>query len=229
MYKSGEGYHAVPPPYIGTFMPPKPDLVFHDTPTINETVPTAFNVEPSTTKPNQDLSQSNRPPAPLVEDWVSDSKDESESEPMPAQKAPSFVQTIKHVKTPRPSVQPIVLLSAARPVNTAVPQTKVTIPRLGKTVVTNPYLPKRRPINLRPSPPASNFPQKVTTVKDSNVNAGNLQHALKDKGVIDSGWLRHITGNMSYLSDFEELHGGYVAFGGNSKGGKVTCKGKIKT
>nr|GEV63905.1 hypothetical protein [Tanacetum cinerariifolium] len=29
-YKSGEGYHAVPPPYTGTFMPSKSDLVFHD-------------------------------------------------------------------------------------------------------------------------------------------------------------------------------------------------------
>nr|GEU31221.1 hypothetical protein [Tanacetum cinerariifolium] len=29
-YKSGERYHAVPPPYKGTFMPPKPDSVFHD-------------------------------------------------------------------------------------------------------------------------------------------------------------------------------------------------------
>nr|GFC65332.1 hypothetical protein [Tanacetum cinerariifolium] len=44
--------------------------------------------------------------------------------------------------------------------------------------------------------------------------SGNLQQALKDKGVIDSRCSRHITGNMSYLSDFEELNGGYVAFGG---------------
>nr|GFC96992.1 hypothetical protein [Tanacetum cinerariifolium]GFD27433.1 hypothetical protein [Tanacetum cinerariifolium] len=29
---------------------------------------------------------------------------------------------------------------------------------------------------------------------------------------------------MSYLSDFEELNGGYVAFGGNPKGGKITGK-----
>nr|GFC05011.1 hypothetical protein [Tanacetum cinerariifolium] len=42
-YKSGEGYHAVPPPYTGTFMPPKPDLVFHDAPTAIETVPVEFN------------------------------------------------------------------------------------------------------------------------------------------------------------------------------------------
>nr|GFD26497.1 putative ribonuclease H-like domain-containing protein [Tanacetum cinerariifolium] len=34
---------------------------------------------------------------------------------------------------------------------------------------------------------------------------------------------------MSYLSDFKELNGGYVAFGGNPKDGKITGKGKIKT
>nr|GEX58303.1 ribonuclease H-like domain-containing protein [Tanacetum cinerariifolium] len=58
---------------------------------------------------------------------------------------------------------------------------------------------------------------------------GNPQHALKDKGVIDSGCSRHMIGNMSYLSDFEELNGGYVSFGGNPKGGKISGKGKIKT
>nr|GFA66468.1 hypothetical protein [Tanacetum cinerariifolium] len=50
-----------------------------------------------------------------------------------------------------------------------------------------------------------------------------------DKKVIDSGYSRHMTGNMSYLSEFEELNGGYVAFGGNPKGGKISGKGKIKT
>nr|GEX75789.1 ribonuclease H-like domain-containing protein [Tanacetum cinerariifolium] len=57
----------------------------------------------------------------------------------------------------------------------------------------------------------------------------NPQHALKDKRVIDGGCLRHMTWNMSYLSDFEELNGRYVAFGGNPKGGKISSKGKIKT
>nr|GEX61177.1 uncharacterized mitochondrial protein AtMg00810-like [Tanacetum cinerariifolium] len=58
---------------------------------------------------------------------------------------------------------------------------------------------------------------------------GNPQHALKDKGFIDSGCSRHMTGNMSYLSDFEEINGRYVAFGGNLKGGKISGKGKIRT
>ncbi|GJT44103.1 ribonuclease H-like domain-containing protein [Tanacetum coccineum] len=38
-----------------------------------------------------------------------------------------------------------------------------------------------------------------------------------------------MTGNRSYLTDYEEIDGGFVAFGGNSKGGKITGKGKIKT
>nr|GFB67415.1 ribonuclease H-like domain-containing protein [Tanacetum cinerariifolium] len=38
-----------------------------------------------------------------------------------------------------------------------------------------------------------------------------------------------MTGNISYLSDFEEINGGYVTFGGNPKGGKITDKGKIRT
>ncbi|GJZ25750.1 putative ribonuclease H-like domain-containing protein, partial [Tanacetum coccineum] len=50
-----------------------------------------------------------------------------------------------------------------------------------------------------------------------------------DQGVIDSGCSRHMTGNMSYLTDYKEIDGGYVAFGGNPKGGKITGKCTIKT
>nr|GEX35139.1 hypothetical protein [Tanacetum cinerariifolium] len=80
--------------------------------------------------------------------------------------------------------------------------------------------PPTRHINRGPSPKASNSPPRVTAVKAPMVNAakGNPQHALKDKGVIDSGCSRHMTGNMSYLFDFEEFNGGYVAFGRNLKG-----------
>ncbi|GJU87317.1 hypothetical protein Tco_1294863 [Tanacetum coccineum] len=33
---------------------------------------------------------------------------------------------------------------------------------------------------------------------------------LQDQGVIDSGCSRHMTGNMSYHTDYEEIDGGYV-------------------
>ncbi|GJZ42072.1 retrovirus-related pol polyprotein from transposon TNT 1-94 [Tanacetum coccineum] len=58
---------------------------------------------------------------------------------------------------------------------------------------------------------------------------GNPQIDLQDQGVIDSGCSRHMTGNMSYLTDYEEIDGGYVAFGGNSKGGKIIGKSVART
>ncbi|GJR62962.1 putative ribonuclease H-like domain-containing protein [Tanacetum coccineum] len=57
---------------------------------------------------------------------------------------------------------------------------------------------------------------------------GNPQMDLQDQGVINSGCLRHMTGNMSYLTDYEEIDGGYVAYRGNLKGGKITRNGTIK-
>nr|GEX81619.1 putative ribonuclease H-like domain-containing protein [Tanacetum cinerariifolium] len=123
MYKIGKGYHVVPPPYTGTFMPLKPNLVFKDAPTASESVANVFNVESSINKPSKDMSKTLRPDAPI----------------------------------------------------------------------------------------------------------GNPQQALKDKCVIDSGCSRHMTGNISFLLDFEEINGGYVAFRGNPKGGKISGKGKIKT
>nr|GEZ07275.1 ribonuclease H-like domain-containing protein [Tanacetum cinerariifolium] len=99
-----------------------PTSLVHD----SESVPTVLNVEPNSTKPDKDLSQTNRPSALIIEDWVYDSEDEYE-------------------------------------------------------------------------------------------------------GVIDSGCSRHMTGNISYLSDFEEINRGYVAFGRNPKGCKITGKGKIRT
>ncbi|GKD88467.1 putative ribonuclease H-like domain-containing protein, partial [Tanacetum coccineum] len=53
--------------------------------------------------------------------------------------------------------------------------------------------------------------------KQKVLDHGNPQQELKDKGVIDSGCSRHMTRNRSYLIDYEEIDGGFVAFGGNFK------------
>ncbi|GKE55128.1 hypothetical protein Tco_1490284, partial [Tanacetum coccineum] len=58
---------------------------------------------------------------------------------------------------------------------------------------------------------------------------GNPQQDMKDKGVIDSGCSRHMIGNRSYLTDYEDIDGGFVAFRGSTKVGKITGKGKIRT
>ncbi|GKC14357.1 hypothetical protein Tco_1011139, partial [Tanacetum coccineum] len=41
--------------------------------------------------------------------------------------------------------------------------------------------------------------------------------ALKNKGIVDSGCSRHMTGNKAYLAEFQDFNGGPVAFGGDSK------------
>ncbi|GKA63024.1 ribonuclease H-like domain-containing protein [Tanacetum coccineum] len=65
--------------------------------------------------------------------------------------------------------------------------------------------------------------------KQKVLDHGNLQLELQEKGVIDSGCSRHMTGNKSYLSNYEEIDVGFIAFGGSTKGGKITGKGKIRT
>nr|GEV27711.1 hypothetical protein [Tanacetum cinerariifolium] len=311
------GYHAVPPPVSGTFMPPKPDLVFH-TPPSDENEHLAFNVHLSPTKTEQDLSS--RPSAPIIKDWVSDSKEDDM--PQVTKDVPSFAQSPELVKSPRhsgllsqppmsvappvplrthsplkgsrktkktcfyapmnhskfplhkvsvaapPKSQPV-LTTAAKTVSVVKPTFSKTRPTLASHAVSRSQPPYRRPITRPPSSNSRNSPPRVTAAEPTAVSAaqhnkdtwvwkpkclvldhalrttsasmtlkrfdyndalgrsksgmawvpGNPQQALKDKGVIDSGCSRHMTGNMSYLSDFEELNGGYVAFGGNPKGG----------
>nr|GEZ85220.1 hypothetical protein [Tanacetum cinerariifolium] len=73
----------------------------------------------SLTKPAQDLSHTTRPIAPIIEDWVSDSENESETK-VP-QFVPSFVHFSKHVKSPRHSVQPIeISIPAATPATSSL-------------------------------------------------------------------------------------------------------------
>nr|GEW79864.1 putative ribonuclease H-like domain-containing protein [Tanacetum cinerariifolium] len=230
------GYHIVPPPYTGTFMPPKPDLVFNTSPTTVETDHLAFNVQLSPTKPEQDLSYATRPIEPIIKDWVSNSKDESENKA--PQFVPSFVQSSEQVKSPRHSVQPIkTSIPAATHAPTSLKSTS-SGKRIEKLALGNP---KQYAQLTHTTPQKHMTPTVVLTQSKPMFNTavrpalvvsaaqGNPQHALKDKGVINSGCSRHMTGNMSYLFEFEELNGGYVAFGGNPKGGKISGKGKIKT
>ncbi|GJQ89837.1 ribonuclease H-like domain-containing protein [Tanacetum coccineum] len=65
----------------------------------------------------------------------------------------------------------------------------------------------------------------------SNANSSDTedypQRALKNKGIVDSGCSRHMTGNKAYLAEYQDCNGGPVAFGGSK--GYITGKGKIKT
>nr|GEV18009.1 ribonuclease H-like domain-containing protein [Tanacetum cinerariifolium] len=54
-------------------------------------------------------------------------------------------------------------------------------------------------------------------------------NARRDQGIFNSGCSRHMTGNKSFLTTYQELDCGFVAFGGSPKGGKIYGKGKIRT
>nr|GFC63074.1 ribonuclease H-like domain-containing protein [Tanacetum cinerariifolium] len=143
-----------------------------------------------------------------------------EAMPQVTKDVPSFAQSHKLVKSPRHSG-----LITPPPMSVA-PSTR---PNIAPYVVSKSKSPLRRPFIRHPSPKPSISPPRVNAVQPSAVSAAKHNHGKKDKGVIDSGCSRHMTGNMSYLSDFEELNGGYVTFGGNPKGGKIIGKGKTKT
>nr|GFC08685.1 hypothetical protein [Tanacetum cinerariifolium] len=125
-----------------------------------------------------------------------------------------------------------VLTTAARPVTAVRLKFSKTRLNIASYAVSKSKSPLRRPFNRHLSSKPNISPPRVNAAKLSAVSAaqnnhgklGNPQQALKDKDVIDSGCSRHMIGNMSYLSNFEEINGGYVAFGGNPKGGKITGK-----
>ncbi|GJT32266.1 putative ribonuclease H-like domain-containing protein, partial [Tanacetum coccineum] len=65
--------------------------------------------------------------------------------------------------------------------------------------------------------------------KDNSGSWENPQQAFKNKGIFDSGCSKHMTGNKDFLTDYQDIDGGFVAFGGGSRGGKIIGKGKIRT
>nr|GEY98645.1 ribonuclease H-like domain-containing protein [Tanacetum cinerariifolium] len=89
----------------------------------------------------------------------------------------------------------------------------------------------------RPSP---NIESNSTDLQSSNSSVsenGESSSSILSKPVIkfmkaadsptDSGCSRYMTGNISYLSNYEPYDGGHVSFG--QGGGKITGKGIIKT
>ncbi|GJY87705.1 ribonuclease H-like domain-containing protein [Tanacetum coccineum] len=134
-------------------------------------------------------------------------------------------------------------LNTARPVNTAHPKTTVYSARPMSHFSKSTQSTVKRPYQTITTLTNKNFSQKdntakgkfytarpnsavVNDVRTNHVNAGHPQK--EDQGYINSGCSRHMTGNMSYLSDFKEFDGGYVTFGGGAKGEKITGKGTLK-
>nr|GEX82459.1 putative ribonuclease H-like domain-containing protein [Tanacetum cinerariifolium] len=93
--------------------------------------------------------------------------------------------------------------------------------------------------------PSAGWPwtkSSMSTTKGSKINGGSKSKSWsfakgllcrpkmekeKDKGIVDSGCSRSMSGNKDKLEDFEHFDGGEVTFGGSTR--KILGKGTIKT
>ncbi|GKB69485.1 putative ribonuclease H-like domain-containing protein, partial [Tanacetum coccineum] len=130
----------------------------------------------------------------------------------------------------------IVSIDTARQVNTA--HTKTTVN--GASPMSNlskiAHSTVKRPIYKNTTFKNSNSNLRINTVRGNNVNTARPKavvnvvkgnHVNADQGVIDSGCSRHMIQNMSYLTDYEEIKGGYVAFGGNPKKARTSQQNEV--
>nr|GEX12914.1 hypothetical protein [Tanacetum cinerariifolium] len=181
------------------YMPSKPDLVFADEHVVSESVTSLPNIPKSEVKTS--MTKLKNVSATIIEDWVSDSDDEDEIEYESKQIKPSFAK----VKSKSKSTE------------------HVKSPR--KSV-------KQEESNMQTKYPkkTSQSPRDSGSYMLKRFNYVDLQGRLKsDQGIFDSGCSRHMTVNKSSLTDYQEIDGGFVAFVGSPKGGKISGKGKIKT
>nr|GEX66793.1 ribonuclease H-like domain-containing protein [Tanacetum cinerariifolium] len=187
----------------GTSCPLKPDLVFADEHVVSESVTSLPSISKSKVKTSE--SKLKTVSEPIIKDWVSD------------------ILTnpgLKTLNTARQtSSRAAISDNTARPINTAYPRSTVNGARPALNVFLKAHSHVRRPFNKFTINKNSTFNQKVNTVKENVTNVGSK---AVEKGVIDSRCSRHMTGNMSYFFEYEEIDGGYVAFGGDLKGGKIT-------
>ncbi|GJR83786.1 hypothetical protein Tco_0154571 [Tanacetum coccineum] len=276
-YNKSKGYHAVPPPYTGNFIPRKPDLTFMDEIVESENMDVTTVVTPR----GGVGENSFRPP--VIEDWNSD--DDSEVEFIPNVKDKTVrpsTEKIKFVKSARETVEknnssrvnhnnfanketplrrapkikkrfdpPSVLTrkaeintavqlcntagarinTAVRPVNTAGSKPTVNHPRSISNTYKKGYSQVTRPFNTNKN---NIFNKTVNTVRVKDTTAryravGNPQQKeYKEKGVIDSGYSRHMTGNKFYLTEYEDYDGGFVSFGDGKGRWKWISKKKDK-
>ncbi|GJX48898.1 ribonuclease H-like domain-containing protein [Tanacetum coccineum] len=106
----------------------------------------------------------------------------------------------------------LVSVNTARQVNTAYSKTTMNIARPMSYLSKIAHSTVKRPIHKNTAFKNSNINQRV--------NTGNPQMDLRDKGVINSRCSRHMTENMSYLTNYEEIDGDMLLLEGTPKEGK---------
>ncbi|GJR62794.1 putative ribonuclease H-like domain-containing protein [Tanacetum coccineum] len=241
-YKIGVGYHAIPPPYTRNFMPPRADLSFgglndfvfkakeSDSEDENESKPKEVNkiVKPSFEKiefvnaRNTTVENKNKAKNPRKFNKNSSvlMTQKLENDFEFKNKACFICGSLNHlikdckvqVNTAKQSFPgAVVSNSTAGYVNTAATRPTVNGVKSNSNVFYKSHSPVRRTFNQRIAPKNNVLKETVNTAK---VN--------KDQGIFDSGYSRHMTRNKSFLTNYQEIDGRFVAFTGSPKGGSLT-------
>ncbi|GKE94034.1 hypothetical protein Tco_1578889 [Tanacetum coccineum] len=128
---------------------------------------------------------------------------------------------------------PQAVLTRSGKINTVGSKTTMNHPIPISNAYKKGYSQVTKPFNKSSANKNSIFNKKVNTVRVIDTTArdravGNPhQNEYKEKGVIDNGCSRHMTGNKCYLTKYEDYDGGFVSFGDGK--GRISGKGKIKT
>ncbi|GJV12719.1 hypothetical protein Tco_1354260 [Tanacetum coccineum] len=111
-FAKDKGMHAVPTPMTGIYMPPKSDFGIDESKFTYETLesvpkPAVNEPKPVVNEPKVVSETKVWSEAPIIEEFKSDSDDENIIKPSKEQEKPSFafINTVKHVKTPRKTVK----------------------------------------------------------------------------------------------------------------------------
>ncbi|GJV46945.1 ribonuclease H-like domain-containing protein [Tanacetum coccineum] len=203
--KSDKGYHAVPPPYTGNFIPFKPNLTFMDEIVKSNNLDVTTVVTPSNVKKVESNHES------------ADVKSNGDAvEP----------KTVKNNSFRPPVIKDWNSNDDMRSGKINIAGASVNIAGASVNTVVRPVT---KPFNKYSANKNSIFNKKVNTVRVNDTTArdravGNpQQNEYKEKGVIDSGFSRHMTGNKCYLTEYEDYDGGFVSFGDGK--GRMTGKG----
>nr|GEW56746.1 hypothetical protein [Tanacetum cinerariifolium] len=119
-------------------------------------------------------------------------------------------------------------VSAARRVNTTAsrPNMNNALPTIYSYFKA--HSPVKRPFNKKSAAKTNNVNEKFNTAKVNNVTTVGPKAVVSAAEGNRNNAVKHMTGNKSYVIDYQEIDGGFVAFGGNAKRGKITKKDKIR-
>nr|GEU30793.1 hypothetical protein [Tanacetum cinerariifolium] len=195
-FKKGEGYHVVPPPLTGNYMPPKPDLSFAR---LDDSI-FKFKISKTVTSLAKDEKNALKTSTACVEKPKEDRMAKKFVLPTNVGKGTGHREVFtrsSRILVSAAKLKAAASTNAAKAVNTAGPKQSVKILRKRISVVKG---------------------NGVTAVKTL---AGSSMTSFKEKGIVDNECSRHMTGNKAYLADYHEIHdGGFVDFG--SSRGKIT-------